>query len=62
MLTPDSQNAHGLFVTGRGETLIGVGLAFVFGILLPGWALIGFAVILIAVVASLWRHRRKLAA
>jgi len=33
----------------------------ILGILLPGWALIGFAAILIAVVASLWRHRRKLA-
>ena len=34
----------------------------IFGILLPGWALIGFAVIPVAVAASLWRHRRKLVA
>lgn len=35
LLAPDSQNARGLFVERVGETVIGVGLAFVFGILLP---------------------------
>jgi disulfide bond formation protein DsbB len=34
----------------------------IFGILLPGWALIGFVVILIAVASSVWRHRKKLVA
>ncbi|AOK29121.1 MULTISPECIES: disulfide bond formation protein B [Burkholderia] len=32
----------------------------IFGILLPGWALIGFALILVLVAASLLRHRARL--
>ena len=31
----------------------------IFGILLPGWALIAFALIFVCVVASLWRRRAK---
>ena len=34
----------------------------IFGILLPGWSLIGFLAILIPVAASIWRHRHKLVA
>ena len=56
---PPAQWFPGMFkVAGLCETVYPP----IFGILLPGWALIAFAVILIAVVASLWRHRRKLMA
>jgi disulfide bond formation protein DsbB len=31
----------------------------IFGILLPGWALIAFVLMFVPVVASLWRNRRR---
>ncbi|WP_323118488.1 disulfide bond formation protein B [Burkholderia alba] len=34
----------------------------ILGILLPGWSLIGFALIFVLVAASLWRNRRRIAA
>ncbi|EAY69442.1 Disulfide bond formation protein DsbB [Burkholderia dolosa AU0158] len=55
---PPAQWFPGMFkVAGLCETVYPP----ILGILLPGWALIGFAAILLPVVASLWRHRRKLA-
>lgn len=56
---PPAQWFPGLFkVAGLCETVYPP----ILGILLPGWALIGFVAILIPVAASLWRRRRKLAA
>ncbi|WP_179402667.1 disulfide bond formation protein B [Burkholderia guangdongensis] len=56
---PPAQWFPGMFkVAGLCETVYPP----ILGILLPGWALIGFVAILLAVASSVWRNRKKLVA
>ncbi len=56
---PPAQWLPGVFkVAGLCETVYPP----ILGILLPGWALIGFAAIFVLVAAGLWRNRRRIAA